>query len=450
MEFKLPADSNSGTTADSPLLSGGLRHEIALLLVHCYVLLITFGVFQRPFGNPFGFGFSSIVSVAIVALLFREAICAIRTHRMLQMWLLLLAYVCLITRITRPDMPLTDPEYLRIPGLLSSILLCAAIATLPWHAANLKRVGYVMVAGFAIVGVLAVLDDAGIVDLPPMNVSLINDPPMREPVAQFGHRSIMGLYLGMMLPFLFVLEDRDRNWRLRAAVLAVGVCFLYFLIYSRNRSGFGAIAIALATYYTFNLRDENRWLHPRVPGFALAVVLAFTLVYWFRHWQGATFVMLWMNSPIVPDIHVAGTSIKDMVDLKLNATQNSNLNNSDLLRVGIVKETILGLRENLIGRGFMTNTHTHFVIDIIYAAGGVGVLWLAAYAYDLVIMVRQMLRTGLERTGFWLLVTPLIAWFFVGAMFNAINMGLGWIFFGMLLAVHEASRIVTAKPAAAS
>ncbi len=424
-----------------------------MALVYCYVSLLTFGMLQRPFGNPFGFGLSSIVSIAIVVLLLRETLQAIRTRRMLQMWFLLTAYVFVITLATHPDLALSDPEYMRIPGLLAGCLLCAATASLSWNAASLRNVGIFMVAGLAIAGMLAVVDDAGIADLPLMNISLTNDPPIREPVAQFGHRSVMSLYLGVMLPFLFVLEDQDPSRWLRGAVMAVGVCFLYFLIYSRNRSGFGAIAIAMATYYAFNLRHGDRWLHPRVPGFALAMVLAFVAVFAFRPAQGATFLVLWANSPFFADVQLFGTSIRDLAgisvhgvtladlaDTKMNPVQSSNLSDSDMLRMKILAETFVGLREYVLGRGFMTNTHVHFVIDIIHAAGAVGILWLVAFAYYLADMIGSIVRSGMDRTSLWLLLTPLIAWFWVGLMFNAINLGLGWVFFGMLLSLHEAVR----------
>ncbi len=444
-----PNDRTTPASMGGRFLAGRSRQEVALLLTYLYVFLVTLGVLQRPFGNPFGLGISSIVSIAIVALLFREALRAIRVHRILQMWIALTAYVFVITLATHPDLSLSNPEYLRIPGLLAGCLLCAATANLSWNAARLRGVGLSMLAGLAIAGTLAVVDDAGIVDLPLMNISLINDPPIREPVAQFGHRSIMSLYLGLMLPFLFVMEDRDPSRWLRVAVIVVGVCFLYFLIYSRNRSGFGAIAIAMATYYAFNLRHGERWLHPRVPGFALTLVLAFVVVFAFRAPQGGTFFVLWATSPFfsdilsfLPNLPVSqGNTLADLADTKMNPVQARNLYESDMLRVEIVKETVASLRENIFGRGFMANTHVHFVIDIIHAAGVVGILWLVAFAYCLANMIRSIVRSGMDRTNLWLLLTPLIAWFWVGLMFNAINLGLGWVFLGMLLALHATVRV---------
>ncbi|MCX7146584.1 MAG: hypothetical protein NT042_10365, partial [Sulfuritalea sp.] len=198
----------------------------------------------------------------------------------------------------------------------------------------------------------------------------------------------------------------------------------------------------------FNLRHRDRWLHPRVPGFTLTFVLAFVVVFLFRVPQGGTFVMLWAKSPFfsdflsaVPNLHVFGEgSIADLADTKMNPVQARNLYDSDMLRVKIIEATIAGLPDHLAGRGFMANTHVHFAIDIIHAAGVVGVLWLVAFAYYLAGMIRSIVRSGMERTSLWLLLTPLIAWFCVGLMFNAINLGLGWVFFGMLLAVRDAVR----------
>lgn len=432
------AGQGLGAWTSGRFLAERPRQELALVLVHCYVFLLTLGMLQRPFGNPFGFGLSSIVLIAIVALLLPETFRMIRAHRILQMWLFLIAYVFGITIFNSPDLPLS--EYMRFPGLLACYLLCAATASLPWNEARLRSVGLTMTAGLAIMGVLAVLDDTGIVNLPLMNISLINEPPMREPVAQFGHRSIMSLYLGVMLPFLFVLEEQDRSRWLRAAILAVGICFLYFLIYSRNRSGFGAIVIALATYYAFNLRHGGRWLHPRVPGFVLTIVLAFVVVFWFRPWQGGLFVRLWLNSPFFTDIQVFGLTPVDLPQFNLNQVQVSNLYHSDMLRVEIAKDTLLGLKDHLLGRGFMTNTHVHFAVDIIHAAGIVGIVWLVAFACYLADMVRSIVRSDQEQTSLWLLLTPLVAWFWVGLMFNAINLGLAWAFSGMLLALHASVR----------
>ena len=445
----LSSEEIRGAPRRAPLPAGWSRQAIAFLLLHVYVFLLTLGMLQRPFGDPFGFGISSILSIAIIALLLRETILSIRAHLMLLMWLTLLAYVFAITLSTFPDRPLLTREYMRILGLLANLLLCAAVASLPWNAIKTRSIGISMTAGLFIVGVLAVIDDAGMMNLAPINVSLINDPPIREPVAQFGHRSIMSLYLAVMLSFLFVLEDqspRQSVW-LRSVLIAVGVCFLYFLIYSKNRSGVAAIAIAMATYYAFNLRHGDRWLHPRIPGFVLTVILALLVVFWFRAPQAMTFFSLWANSPFseilrfIPNpLGHQWANIAELADTKMNPFQKRNLYESDMLRVHIVKETFAGLRENILGRGFMTNTHVHFVIDIIHAAGVVGILWLVAFAYYVAGMIRSIVRSGMERAALWLLLTPLIAWIFVGLMFNAINLGLGWVFFGMMLARHRAVR----------
>jgi len=436
-----PAGQNADAWTVWRFLADKPRQGLAQVLVYLYVFLLTFGALQRPFGNPFGFGFSSIVVISIVVLLLPETLRTIRAHRILQLWLFLVVYIYGVTIANGPDSSTLDIGNTRLPSLLTYCLLCAAVASLPWDRSNLRNVGLTMVAGLAIAGTLALVDDFEIANLPLLNISLINEPPLREPVAQFGHRSIMSLYLGVMLPFLFVLEEQDQSRWLRAAIVAVGICFLYFLISSRNRSGFGAIVIALATYYAFHPRHRERWLHPRVPGFVLAIVLALVAVFWLRPWQGMTFVKLWFNSPLFTGIHDAfGLTVADVPQLSLNEAHASNLYRSDMLRVELVEEAFSGLGQHFLGRGFMANTHVHFVVEIIYAAGVVGILWLAAFAYYTADLVRTVVRSGREWASLWLLLTPLIAWFSVGLMYNAIDLGLGWVLSGMLLALYGSVR----------
>ncbi len=132
-----PVRPGPGAWVSKWLLAGKLRQELALVLVNCYIFLLTLGILQRPFGNPFGFGLSSIVSILIVALLLPETLRMIRVNRPLQLWLSLITYVFVITEITHPVLPLSDPEYMRILGLLACYLLCAATACLPWTAASI-------------------------------------------------------------------------------------------------------------------------------------------------------------------------------------------------------------------------------------------------------------------------------------------------------------------------
>lgn len=435
---------NSISSSVSRILTGRSKHDIGFLLVNCYVFLITLGQYQRLGDGTASYGLSSVVLIVITALFFREVLQLFKRERLLQLWLFLVVYISVLTFIKRPELPFLDPEYNKILALVVFCCFSAAVASLPWSAVKFTGVALAMTLGLAITGVLALVDDAGIYDLALMNVSLINDPPLVSPVAQFGHRSVMSLYLALMLSFLFVYEDQlpaQKFW-LRFVLIAIGTCFLYFLIYSGNRSGVAAIAIAMFFYYAFSFMHHGRWLKTRTPGFVLSAVLAILMVFWFRNDQAMIFLISWTESPLFSTLYQAmGDAGVVRADLRFSEERRVALVASDMLRVEIAMSTFSNLSEYFFGRGFMTNTHVHFVIDIVHGAGVVGIFWLALYAYYAANMVKSVLHSGTSRSDFWLLTTPLVSWFFVGIMFNAIHLGLGWLFFGMLLARKSPLRV---------
>ncbi len=425
------------------------RSKIAFVFLYVYVFVITFGILQRSYGNPSGFGLSSALMAAIIILVFPETVKAILYHKLLQMWVILIVYLLAITMIANPSFPVTDDAYKKIGGLFMLCLFCGAVASMTWNALRIRRIGNVMVFGLMIMGVMALLDDFKVLDISFMNLCYMHDPPIKSPNAQFGHRSIMGLYLGIMLPFLFVLEDsKKQNW-FRFTTIAVGICFLYFLIYSANRSGIAAATISLTLYYAFHLENKERLLNPYVPGFAISIILSFVLVFWTRTLQGLYFLISWLASPIIADIPVVGEVAARFAAFKLNQLQTIPANviyASDRVRYEVIQNAVSGFKTNFFGAGFQSNTHVWFIIDIIFAAGVVGVIWISISSFYVTRVFSYGFRTFPDKNIIWALLIPLVSWVFVGIMYNSLHIGLAWLFLGIVLALCSGDRIDNMKP----
>jgi hypothetical protein len=409
------------------------RHELSFVLIYLYIIFLTFGACQRFFGNPFGAGVTTILGFVIILLLFRETVSSIMTHKILQLWLILILYIFAIAKIMDHYYIVDNFVYLKIVSLLFYLLLCSAISSMHWNVSRIRNAGYCMVAGLGIMGILAVLDDFKVAGIPFLNLCLMLDPPYKDPLAQFGHRSIMSLYLGLMLPFLFVLEDcKERLW-FKITTIAVGICYMYFLIYSGNRSGIAAITIALIVYYVFNVCNRDRLLNRYIPSFVFIITIAFVLVFYLRGDQAKYFLLLWAESPLVP----SHFKIFEFLGITLSEVHSYNLYASDLLRVEIARDVMEGLVKYPAGRGFMLDTHVHFMLDIIYAAGVVGIIWIIILMLEFMKTITSINKKRLNKIILWALLTPLVSWFFVGIMYNALYLSLPWIYLGIILAMNN-------------
>jgi hypothetical protein len=419
------------------------RRELSFVLIYLYIIFLTFGSCQRFFENPFGAGITSILGVIVILLLFRETVSSIMTHKILQLWLILIVYIFAIVKIIDQNLILDNSVYFKIVSLLFYLLLCSAISSMPWDALCIRNLGYVMVAGLGIMGIFAVLDDFKVVAIPFINLCLMFDPPYKDPLAQFGHRSIMSLYLGLMLPFLFVLEDRKERLWFKITTIAVGIIFIYFLVYSGNRSGIAAIMISLVAYYSFNVCNRDRLLNRYIPSFVFIVIMAFVLVFFFRPVQGKYFLLLWSNSPFM-SWQIRNTETLMQSPLKnalerygtLSEIHRHNLYRSDLIRVEVARDVVEGIVKYPVGRGFMLNTHVHFMLDIIYAAGIFGIIWIIALIHEFTKTIMNI-KKSLNKIMLWALLTPLISWFFVSIMYNALHLSLPWIYLGVILSMNN-------------
>jgi len=319
------------------------------------------------------------------------------------------------------------------------MLLTCSVASLKWKGYEIKLFGNFMVTGLLIVAIFAVLDEINVVDIPIINTNLMFEVLYSDPLSQFGHRSIMSLYFGVMLPFLFVLEDVDDRFWFKSAVFLVGVVNTFYLISSGNRSGIAAIMISISLYYIFNHKNKKRILNQYIPNFLISIIIAVFLVFAYKPDNFKRFVFLWANSPFIGHITFNKTPIRDITfDGKVLSSEHAeNLYKSDMLRVTILSDTLNGIMKYPFGRGFMKNTHTHFIVDIVYSTGVIGIIWLTLFIKYFMEFILKFYRNAYDKKLFWLFVTPLISWFFVGIMYNSLYLGLAWIYFGIMLSLSD-------------
>lgn len=407
-----------------------------------YFFLVSLGGLQRIFGDPFGLGLSSFLAFFIIISQVREIINAFKSNIFLQLWGGLIAYLLVINLINYENIYILEVNLRRILGLIICALLCAVASQNSWSLHDIKNMGVGLVLGLIISAIISDLDILDLLNNRYVNYSYINDPPTKEPVAQFGHRSIMSLYIGVMLCFLLLISNNISDRFFSIFVLFISSNYIYFLITSKNRSGLLAILITMFSYNVFNYfckRKKN--LIQSLTILSSALIIGFYFAFQFDPSNTKIFFILLLKSPLfnpVVNSILGFFNISNILGLGniselLNPTQSALLNNSDMLRINIASDVYSNIFRNVFGRGFMANTHINFITDLVYSAGLIGVIWLAAYFYFICRLILSILKLRNENLKILsILLFSLVSWFFVGLMYNAINLGFSWVILGML------------------
>jgi hypothetical protein len=431
-------------------------------LITVYFFFIALGSLQRIFSYPFGIGISSILVIFIITIHFKKIVIVIKNNFGLKLIGSLIAYIFIVAVFDSNNRENLEVNVYRLLGLTICYFLCAAASSIAWKLEDLKKIAQGLIIALTIVMILSITD-LFFLNIPFLNISYINNPPSNSPVAQFGHRSIMSLYVAVLLIFIFLVSIYTKNLLLRIMVLLNCSCYIYFLIINNNRSAILAILITIFIYNIVNI------LHKRYKEiiqslillsliFSISIYLAFKLNYTEAH----VFLILLTESPYFKSIYLFIIKISNelilvyenptniastlninteekLVNLpRLNEVHRNNLINSDLLRLDLIKVIFNELKYNIFGKGPNPNTHIHFIFDVIYAAGWIGICWLLIFFCYLVKIIRDLLRNYDQiYSVFSILFFTLVVWFIVGIMYNSINMGISWIILGMLLALHQ-------------
>jgi len=78
-----------------------------------------------------------------------------------------------------------------------------------------------------------------------------------------------------------------------------------------------------------------------------------------------------------------------------------------------------------------------FIVDVIFATGVLGLIWIVLVSILLLKMLKELLATNINKTIIWALTASLMAWVLVGIMYNGLNIGIAWGFFGVLISLHR-------------
>lgn len=408
--------------------------DTALLLLCSYCFFITLGAFARFSTGISTVGIPSILLVCVIVLKLAAALRMIKKQPILYLWLILLGYIFCVTVFTKGAISYSMYGYRQIGSLLLYIVFAGAVASLKWGEEEVYLLAKFMAAGLVLSASLCIVDTIGLADIP-----RINDTPSNTdiPYGQFRHRSVMGLYLAVFYSFLFVVADGKKIGAVwRWAVLYSGLYYFWLLIYSRNRSGPAALILAISGYFVFNFKAQRRSLLRKVPDFFLIVVAAVVIFAITDSNLFSRYCFRLLNSPV----------IRDVVHLVYNPGENTNehfsevgkrVHEADMGRVYLAKGAAAQLLTAPYGAGFINDPHVFFAVDIVYAAGFFGVLWIIIATVIGIGIVLKLFRQHHAGNATWAIATGLMGWLLVGAMYNAIYMGIAWALLGVMIRLHD-------------
>lgn len=422
--------------SDSITSTWGRIADKAFFLFYGYCFLVTLGAFVRFSHGVSTVGITSILLIGVIVLRMKGVFKVGWQQPILKAWLILIVYITILTLFEYGTTSSSIWSYRKLGSIFIYILFAGAVASIRWTEKQVYIVGYLMALGLLLCAILSLVDGMGI-----MNIARVNDSPVLHgdlstfyPYGQFRHRSVMGLYLAVILTFLLVLsEGKGFHPAFRIITFITVLFFLTLLIYSRNGSGPGAILIAFTVYFIFNLYSERKSFIKYIPNGFLVYLLAIMIVAAINPHILKYYYYRWLSTPV----------IKEIADPYYSNNQNDYsyiievTNQSDTARINLLRESFSQLKTAPFGKSFKDNAHVFFIVDVIFATGVLGLIWIVLVSILLLKMLKELLATNINKTIIWALTASLMAWVLVGIMYNGLNIGIAWGFFGVLISLHR-------------
>lgn len=436
------------------------RRAWLLRFCYAYAFSISLGSLARLSFGGASFGLSSPFLLAIVGVWTATGMQGLKNSRLLALWLALCAYIAGVmiadgqTPVSGDWFAFDNWQFTKLASLVCYTLFAAAAASLDWGRTEVLALARAVFGGLLIAAVFSTIDMVGWVDLPRINEIPLEVSTQVFPLAHFGHRSLMAIYLSVLLTFVFIAaENPAETLVFRVCGTLIAGFFFYFLVWSRNRSGPAAIVVALGAYYLFNRQRPGRWLGRRVPNFAVAITVSLSILFYSQPMFMDLYLYTWISSPIVQKampqwvwddiakkpsgkrpIIIDGRRIYSLQEMIEESPEYmERIQTSDLQRWKLTKEVLANLNDHPWGKGFVKDAHVIFVFDIINAAGWIGVSFLAAIAWYFFRLLREIARRADDDNSGWALVATMVAWFLSGAMYNSLFMGIAWMMVGILV-----------------
>jgi hypothetical protein len=243
----------------------------------------------------------------------------------------------------------------------------------------------------------------------------------------------------VFLSFLFVFVDSKKVGAVfRYSTMVSGLYFLSLLIYSRNRSGPAAMVICFTFYYLLNLKNRRKFNLRLIPDFFIVTAIALFIVAICNPNIMKYYYYQWLSTPGISNVaNKMNKKVKD-VDLKVFIEDRGKvIRKSDMIRVNLAKKSISQIKSHPFGRSFKDDTHVFFVVDIIFAAGIIGIIWIFVFTFYLIHYLYVLFRRNDQWIEKRALVTSLFAWLLVGLMYNSSHMGIAWGFLGITICLRE-------------
>jgi hypothetical protein len=379
----------------------------------------------------------------VILLRLPEAVRSVFGHKLLWLWLILIGYIGLVTFSLFGLAVIDTWDGGELLVLAIYVVFAGAIATLNWTEERVFVLAKHLVAGLLVCAALIAIDVTGWIDVPRINDAPEGVSPGYYPYGQFGHRTVMGLYVATMVPFLMVMvEKRNVGPWFRAGALTVGGVYWYMLFWSLNRSGLAAVLVALGFYYLAHLSINHRLLGKRVPDFAVPFALAFIAGILSVPYAFSNYFVLWISSPFIRTVFPGldtwafvdkqqGECILDCVSSDLPV----RVYESDMVRWRLLQDAFSAMLDKPWGSGLISDSHASLITVIIHASGVVGLAWLSVYAAVFVFIVSRSLKSERFKACCWALFAGLVGWFLVGIMYDSVHLGLAWGFLGIMLSI---------------
>jgi hypothetical protein len=337
----------------------------------------------------------------------------------------LVAYVAMLSGLqANPLAALKAP--LELAGYM---FLAAAISRTRWNRSQLSTLWILTAGGLLVSSALTIVDFAGIMNVPYANQATTETSAAGLTVQQasgfFTRRSGMAGIFALSIAGSLALALAHESSRTRLYYLAAACSGLLCLFLTHNRSGvLGSIAVA--AIYTL--------VSPRFGGVRRIGILTGAAIL-----SGTFLAVVILFYPEAASVYHAKLGFIGMADTTWS---------SDHYRVELFLAAIRSLGENPLGNGFtsiplpgglLMDPHNTVTV-IIWAMGIFSFIWLPVFAAAVYFALGRRFTNRSDRMLLSVesdaLSCALFAWLLNSMAHSAINTGLAWIMFGLMLSIR--------------
>jgi hypothetical protein len=316
-------------------------------------------------------------------------------------------------------------------------LFTFAVYRVNWTVERAHKVINCFIIGGFISSTLTLIDFFGIVDVPHVNdgnafYTATSLGAVLQASGPFARRSAMAAYFSLLIPLavLMVLNVKSLSKSTKLFYILTSLTSFVALLLTHNRAGLLGPLIAIVIISISTARSPAKVL--RLLGVA---VIGIGLVSWL----------------LATVFHSQWVVYEALLRLNNEPVQGSYVTEeSDAIRLVLFQFVMSSLKGNPIGNGYSLlegwrNPHAdphNIASQIIWAAGGLGIVWLVYFSVGFFRRIKPRFTKVALRDPFSryviVLTGSLLGFVTCGMMHQILGTGMAWLFLGMILKMSTA------------